>query len=88
MSNISVEKKLINLSQNIVTYDHDSSYKEKNMFGFLKSDPAKKLRKIYDQKSTDAMLAQRKGDIKTYSMLTAEAEKLWTEIEQLKADKK
>jgi hypothetical protein len=34
------------------------------------------------------MLAQRKGDIKTYSMLTAEAEKLWTEIEQLKADKK
>ena len=58
------------------------------MLGFLKSDPAKKLRKIYDQKSTDAMLAQRKGDIKTYSMLTAEAEKLWAELEQLKADKK
>jgi hypothetical protein len=57
------------------------------MFGFLKSDPAKKLRKIYDQKSTDAMLAQRKGDIKTYSMLTADAEKLWKEIEQLEADK-
>jgi hypothetical protein len=61
---------------------------KKYMFDFLKSDPAKKLRKIYDQKSTDAMLAQRKGDIKTYSMLTAEAEKLWAEIEQLKADKK
>ena len=58
------------------------------MFGFLKSDPAKKLRKNYDKKSTDAMLAQRKGDIKTYSMLTAEAEKLWAELEQLKADKK
>jgi hypothetical protein len=58
------------------------------MFGFLKADPIKKLRKIYDQKSTDAMLAQRKGDIKTYSMLTAEAEKLWAEIEQLKAEKK
>ncbi len=58
------------------------------MFGFLKSDPAKKLRKIYDQKSTDAMLAQRKGDIKTYSMLIAEADKLWAELEQLKADKK
>lgn len=58
------------------------------MFGFLKTDPAKKLRKIYDQKSTDAMLAQRKGDIKTYSMLTAEAEELWQEIEKLKADKK
>ncbi|WP_293758850.1 DUF6435 family protein [uncultured Paraglaciecola sp.] len=58
------------------------------MFGFLKSDPAKKLRKNYDKKTTDAMLAQRKGDIKTYSMLTAEAEKLWAELEQLKADKK
>jgi hypothetical protein len=58
------------------------------MFGFLKADPIKKLRKIYDQKSTDAMLAQRKGDIKTYSMLTAEAEKLWAEIEQLEAEKK
>jgi hypothetical protein len=50
------------------------------MFAFLKPDPAKKLRKIYDQKSTDAMLAQRKGDIRTYSMLTAEAETLWKQI--------
>ena len=58
------------------------------MFGFLKADPAKKLRKTYDQKSTDAMLAQRKGDIKTYSMLTAEAEELWTQIEKLEAAKK
>tara|TARA_R110000868_G_scaffold208829_3_gene458347 strand:- start:1637 stop:1813 length:177 start_codon:yes stop_codon:yes gene_type:complete len=58
------------------------------MFGFLKADPVKKLRKIYDQKSTDAMLAQRKGDIKTYSMLTAEAEALWQQIEKLEADKK
>ncbi|MFT4937686.1 MAG: hypothetical protein ACI88A_000704 [Paraglaciecola sp.] len=53
------------------------------MFGFLKSNPAKKLRKIYDQKSTNAMLAQRKGDIRTYSMLTAEAEVLWKQIEAL-----
>jgi hypothetical protein len=58
------------------------------MFGFLKADPAKKLRKIYDQKSTEAMLAQRKGDIKTYSMLTAEAEALWKQIEKLDAAKK
>ncbi len=57
------------------------------MFGLFKTDPAKKLRKIYDQKSTDAMLAQRKGDIKTYSMLTAEADALWKQIEQLEADK-
>ena len=58
------------------------------MFGFLKADPVKKLRRIYDQKSTDAMLAQRKGDIKSYSMLTAEAEGLWNEIETLEAAKK
>ena len=57
------------------------------MFGFLKSDPTKKLRKIYDKKSTEAMLAQRKGDIKTYSMLTAEAEGIWKEIEALSAEK-
>ena len=61
---------------------------ERYIPSFLKADPIKKLRKIYDQKSTDAMLAQRKGDIKTYSMLTAEAEKLWAEIEQLEAEKK
>jgi hypothetical protein len=57
------------------------------MFGFLKSDPSKKLRKLYDKKSTDAMLAQRKGDIHSYSMLTAEAEELWKEIEALKQNK-
>jgi hypothetical protein len=57
------------------------------MFGFLKSDPSKKLRKLYDKKSTDAMLAQRKGDIYSYSILTAEAEELWKEIEALKLEK-
>lgn len=58
------------------------------MFNFLKANPVKKLRKIYDRKSTEAMLAQRKGDIKTYSMLTAEAEELWIEIEKLESQKK
>ncbi len=53
------------------------------MFGLFKSDPSKKLRKKYDKLSTDAMHAQRKGDIKSYSMLTAEAELLWEEIKSL-----
>ena len=57
------------------------------MFGIFKSDPSKKLRKQYDIQLEKAMLAQRKGDIKTYSMLTAEAEKIWEEIEQLKSSK-
>ncbi len=53
------------------------------MFGFFKSNPSKKLRKQYDMKLEQAMLAQRKGDIKSYSMLTAEAEKIWEEVESL-----
>lgn len=53
------------------------------MFGLFKSDPTKKLRKQYDSKLEQAMLAQRKGDIKTYSMLTAEAEEIWKQIETL-----
>jgi len=56
------------------------------MFGLFKSNPTKKLRKAYDQKLTDAMHAQRKGDIRTYSMLTAEAEALWEQIEKAQAN--
>ena len=41
------------------------------------------MKKQYDQKLEQAMLAQRKGDIRSYSMLTAEAEVLWSEIETL-----
>jgi len=54
------------------------------MFGLFKSDPVKKLRKQYDDKMESAMLAQRHGDIKSYSLLTAEAENLWQKIEKLK----
>ena len=32
------------------------------MFGWLKPDPVKKLRKAYDQKLEQAMHAQRNGD--------------------------
>jgi hypothetical protein len=57
------------------------------MFGLFKSDPTKKLRKTYDMKLEQAMLAQRKGDIKSYSMLTAEAEALWAQIEAIQQEK-
>jgi hypothetical protein len=53
------------------------------MFGLFKSNPTKKLRKQYDIKLEQAMQAQRKGDIKTYSMLTADAEAIWKQIEAL-----
>lgn len=57
------------------------------MFGFFKSDPSKKLRKTYAQKSTQAMLAQRKGDMRSYATLTAEAEALWEKIQALEINK-
>lgn len=37
------------------------------MFSIFKSDPTKKLRKQHALKLENAMLAQRKGDIRTYS---------------------
>lgn len=53
------------------------------MFSWFKSDPTKKLRKQYDAKLEEGMQAQRRGDIKSYAMITAEAEKIWAEIEAL-----
>jgi len=53
------------------------------MFGLFKSDPAKKIRKQYRAKLEKAMLAQRNGDIRSYSFLTEEAEELRKELEQL-----
>lgn len=58
------------------------------MFGLFKSNPSKKLRKVYDQKSTQAMQAQRKGDIRSYSALTAEAEALWEQIQAIELNRK
>lgn len=57
------------------------------MFSIFKRDPVKKLRQTYDQKLEQAMLCQRKGDIKQYSMLTLEAEKIWQQIEKLESSK-
>ena len=53
------------------------------MFGLFNNNPAKKMRKQYDALLEKAMHAQRNGDIKTYSLLTAESETLWKEIEKI-----
>jgi hypothetical protein len=53
------------------------------MFSLFKKDPIKKLNKNYEAKLEQAMHAQRKGDIKLYSMLTEEAEKINNEIQIL-----
>lgn len=53
------------------------------MFSFLKPNPIRKMKKDYFSLLEKAMHAQRSGDIKTYSMLTANAEALWLKIEAL-----
>jgi len=50
------------------------------MFSIFKKDPIKKLDKLYESKLEEAMHAQRKGDIKSYAMITAEAEKIKIQI--------
>lgn len=57
------------------------------MFGFLKSDPIKKLRKQYDAKLTQAQQAQRSGDIKGFAELSAEADAIWKELQPLEKAK-
>tara|TARA_Y100000034_G_scaffold135342_1_gene206883 strand:- start:4396 stop:4656 length:261 start_codon:yes stop_codon:yes gene_type:complete len=53
------------------------------MFDLFKRNPIKKMRKEYDALLEKAMHAQRNGDIRTYSMLTADAEALWKKIEKI-----
>ncbi|RHW74678.1 DUF6435 family protein [Colwellia sp. RSH04] len=58
------------------------------MFSIFKKDPVKKLDKLYESKLEEAMHAQRKGDIKSYAMITAEAEKIKAQILELKPSTK
>ncbi|NOH71658.1 Lacal_2735 family protein [Vibrio pectenicida] len=53
------------------------------MFSFLKRNPTKKLKKHHSMLLEQAMHAQRRGDIRTYSQLTVEAEELYTKIKSL-----
>ena len=55
------------------------------MFGWLKKDPRGKLQKAYEAKLTEAMTRQRNGDIRGYSALTAEAEAIKSQMDQLEA---
>jgi hypothetical protein len=58
------------------------------MFGIFKKDPIKKLNKLYEAKLEQAMFSQRNGDIKSYSMITAEAEKIAVQIKDLENSQK
>ncbi|MEM5529273.1 DUF6435 family protein [Gammaproteobacteria bacterium AS21] len=50
------------------------------MFSIFKADPVKKLNKNLNAKLEQAMHAQRSGDIKGYSQLSVEAEKIREQI--------
>jgi hypothetical protein len=54
------------------------------MFGLFKSSPLKKWQKEHDALATKAFQAQRNGNIRLYSTLTAEAETLKEKINNLK----
>ncbi|MFT5755421.1 MAG: hypothetical protein ACI9LM_000128 [Alteromonadaceae bacterium] len=53
------------------------------MFSIFKKNPVKKLNKLYEAKLEQAMFAQRNGDIKSYAMITAEAEEIAIKIRAL-----
>ena len=57
------------------------------MFGWMKRDPEKQLRKQYHAKLEEALQAQRNGNIRQYSFLTAEAEKLREKLEEIEGKK-
>ncbi|MEW6997401.1 DUF6435 family protein [Colwelliaceae bacterium BS250] len=53
------------------------------MFSIFNKNPIKKLNKLYEAKLEKAMYAQRNGDIKSYAMITAEAEQIANQIQEL-----
>ena len=54
------------------------------MFGLFKRSPLKKWQKEHEALVTKAFQAQRNGNIRLYSTLTAEAETLREKIDNLK----
>ena len=56
------------------------------MFGLFKKSPLKQWEREHGTLLTKAFNAQRNGDIRQYSMLTAEAEALREKIENLKIE--
>ena len=57
------------------------------MFSLFKSDPRKKLKKQHAAVLEKAMHAQCNGDIKSYSLLTVEAENLYKQLQDLEPER-
>jgi len=56
------------------------------VFGLFKSSPVKKWQKQHEALLTRAFQAQRNGNIRLYSSLTAEAEALREKIDRQKGE--
>jgi hypothetical protein len=56
------------------------------MFSFFKKDPLPKLNKQYTSLLEQALVAQRRGDIRFYSQLVSEAEEIASKIDFLKSN--
>ena len=50
---------------------------------FFRKDPTKKLQKKYNQLLEQARDAQRSGDIKQFAKISADAEEVWKQIEEM-----
>ena len=57
------------------------------MFSIFKKDPKKDLQNKYEKLMKDAVDAQRKGDIETYSILSAKADEIAQEMDALTDNK-
>jgi hypothetical protein len=66
--------------------DRHSLARDHSMFGLFRKSPLKKLQQEHEELQTRAFQAQRNGDIRGYSALTAEAEALREKIDQLKRE--
>ena len=53
------------------------------MFSLFKKDPKAQLKKTYEKLLSDALSAQRSGDIRLYSELTAKAEDIAKQLDAL-----
>jgi hypothetical protein len=58
------------------------------MFGFLKSDPVKKLEEKRKKLLEEAMHVQRSGDLRLYAVKIEAIDKLEKEIETLRSEKR
>lgn len=58
------------------------------MFGLFKKDPAKKLQKEYEELMKKAVEAQRNGKMELFANLSAKADKISKQLDEIEAAQK